>query len=160
MRWPWVSAARLDDLLREKNSEIGRLEKRIADLEHERKRIYDLIFKQQFGVQVHDTLNAPDIPDASKSAEPERPLTPDQQLEAEMRAQEEADRQRVEHAKRYQPSQLSAVLADIRARERRRAVEMANPGQHPARQIFAEAKAAVNGNGHKTSTADSLDQPD
>lgn len=140
MKWPFVSAARLDDLTREKDARIAGLEKQLADLERERKRIYDLIFKQQFGVQIHDTiLGEP----AAPAPQPEPELTPEQQEEKELLEEQAREKVRLSWVKNHRPSQLGSELARIRKRDQKRSAIAANPGAHPSVAVFEQARAAV-----------------
>ena len=136
-RWPWVSAARLDDIWREKNTEIGRLEKRISDLEKERKRLYDLIFQGQFGVQVHDSVPQP-------QAEPEPILTPEQKAEKEMLEEAGREELRLRSIAKTSPSQLPYEIARLKRSSSVRAAKAANPGA----QAFLTDLDTIATNGH------------
>lgn len=134
MRWPWTSAARFDDMLREKNTQIGQRDKRIADLERETRRMHDLIYKANFGVQVFDTI--PEV-----KLEAEVPLTPEQVIEREIASVEQARRDRINWTKRNRPSQLADVMVQEAQLENVQAARAA----HPVQQIFETARQQVNG---------------
>jgi hypothetical protein len=140
MRWPWTSAARLDDILREKNTTIGRLEKQLADRERELHRLYDLIFKQQFGVQIHDTIMGES---AVPVAQPEPELTAEQQAEKELLDEEAREKLRLAWVRDHRPSQLGSELARVKRKNVVRAAQAANPQAHPSVAVFAQARAAV-----------------
>ncbi|HEV7674391.1 MAG TPA: hypothetical protein VGQ12_07665 [Candidatus Angelobacter sp.] len=134
LRWPWTSAARFDDMLREKNTQLGQRDKRIADLERETRRMHDLIYKANFGVQVFDTI--PEV-----KPEPEVPLTPEQVFEQEIRNEEQRRKDRIAWTKRHRPSQLADVLAQEGQSEQVQAARAA----HPVQQIFETARGQVIG---------------
>lgn len=135
MQWPWTSAARFDDMLREKNTQIGQRDKRIADLERETRRMHDLIYKANFGVQVFDTI-------AEAKPEPEVLLTQEQALEQEIRNEEQRRKDRINWTRKHRPSQLADVIAQEGQSEQVQAARAA----HPAQKIFETARQQVTSN--------------
>lgn len=124
-------------MLREKNTQIGKLEHRLQKLEQSANRQHDLIYKANFGVQVYDT-----IPEAK--IEPEAQLSPEQTFEKEIRDQEQARAERIKWTRRHRPSQLADVIAQEATAEHVQAARAA----HPAQQVFETARKQVNGQTH------------
>lgn len=135
--WPWVSAARYDDMLREKNMQIGRLEKELSDLKKESKRQHDLIYKANFGVQVYDTI--PEV-----QPEPEPQLTPEQQAEKQVLEEAAREELRLRSIARTNPSQLGYEIARLRKSSTLQAAKAANPGA----QAFVTELNTIAHNGH------------
>ena len=61
----FISRSRFDDMLREKNTQIGYRDRRIAELEAERRMLWDKICLLGIGTPVFDGINA------SRSGDPE-----------------------------------------------------------------------------------------
>lgn len=134
MRWPWTSAARYDDMLREKIAQLEHRDKRIADLERETRRMHDLIYKANFGVQVFDTI-------AEATPMPEPQLSPEETFEKEIRDEQQRRTDRIAWTKKHRPSNLADVIAQERTLEHVEAARAA----HPAQQVFDRARQQVNG---------------
>jgi hypothetical protein len=77
MRWPFVSASRYDDLLREKNSQLGERDKRISDLEAERKVLLDRLSEVTTGSTIYSKPAPPAaLPETDTAKEPPSEVIP------------------------------------------------------------------------------------
>lgn len=125
-----------DELMRERGNRVGELLAQVAALKKERARLYDLIFKHQFGEQVFDSLPVPEV-----SAEPleEPELTADQKAEEEVLDGQREERRRLTSLRRTSPSRLGRELERAMTRRSRQAAIAA----HPAAGVFQNAKAQV-----------------
>lgn len=119
---------------------VAELRSQLANRERELHRLKDLIFKQQFGVQLYDTLPVETMPEP----EPETPKSADEQMADSL---EEADRRaknRLASLFRTSPSKLGPAIAEeMRARMARQA-SAARPMVPEVQQIFAKAKEEAN----------------
>lgn len=75
MHLPFVSLSRFDDMLREKNTQIGYRDRRIAELEAERRMLWDKICLLGIGVPVFATTNPgrscdPEVAQQEMAAQP------------------------------------------------------------------------------------------
>lgn len=125
-------------MLREKNMQIGQRDKRIGDLEKETRRLHDLIYLKNFGVQVFDS-----VPQAQPEPEPE--LTPEQEAEQQDLSERDYEKARLTSLKRTRPSSLGPAIAALQQRDLVRAAHAARP-EHPAMAVFAEAREQANSN--------------
>lgn len=88
-------------------------------------------FQLLLGIQIEASANQP---------EPEPELTDDQKAMAEMKAQQAADRARLERIRRTRPSQLGAALSDyMRKWSWQKATGSVAPS--PVSSLFARAEA-------------------
>jgi hypothetical protein len=128
---PFVSRERYDEALG-----------RIAALEKESHRLLDLIFKNNFGVQLHDTL----LQEQAQTEVPERELTDAEKAEQGYQSARERDISRLRSIKRTNPSRLGPELQRAKAAEIMRRAQAARPTHmttHPAVAIFEQAKKEV-----------------
>lgn len=113
---------------------VAELRRQLAERERELHRLHDLIFKQQFGVQLHDSL--PSAPEAV--IEPDTPVD-------DAEAQEQSDQRRLASIRRTNPSQLGPALEQVMARNAHRMARSAHPirtvNATPAKAIFEKARA-------------------
>lgn len=59
MQWPWISRERLTEAIAIRDSQIGKLEKALADLEKERRRLLDFIAVRSNGISIYGEIKAP-----------------------------------------------------------------------------------------------------
>jgi hypothetical protein len=107
---------------------VAELRRQLAERERELHRLHDLIFKQQFGVQLHDSL-----PSAPETAVP-----PDAPVD-DAESQQQADQRRLASIRRTNPSQLGPALEQVMARNAHRMARSA----HPVRTVNAAKSNAV-----------------
>lgn len=117
-----VSRSRYDEV-------VGDLRTRVAELEKERKRIYDAIFKHQFGVQIFDTLK-------SEESTPEPVLSKEEQEVVEAESRDSYRRAKLTSIARTNPSQLAPAIAQMMVQKTTERAKAA----HPSQTVFAEAK--------------------
>lgn len=122
MNWP-VSRSRYDEV-------VGDLRTRVAELEKERKRIYDAIFKHQFGIQIFDTLQA------DEPTQPEPVLSKEEQEVAEAESRDSYRKAKLTSIARTNPSQLAPAIAQMMVQKTTERAKAA----HPSQTVFAEAK--------------------
>lgn len=134
MKFPFVSRSHHEDVVALKDTIIASQVHAITEMSNELHRLKDLIFKNNFGVQIYDTIPEP-------QPEPEPVLT-----------QEEKDIQEYQQDKQYRDARLASiaatrpsVLGDAIARELKRDTEHRASAAHPVRQVFATARAEVTG---------------
>lgn len=130
MKFPFVFRSHHDEM-------VAELRRQLVDRERELHRLTDLIFKNTFGVQLHDT-----IAEAAQPLEaPEVPLSPEK--EAELKAEQEAadERARLTSIWRTRPSQLGPYLERAMKKSTRRRAQAARPihAVTPAGQVFSTA---------------------
>ena len=75
MKWPFVSLARFDDMLREKNTQIGDRDRLIAELLAERRTLWDKILNTAFCPDEKPTSIATDKIPAQQLAAMEEPAS-------------------------------------------------------------------------------------
>ena len=125
---------RLEDVSREKDAAIAIRDARIVTLEAEAHRMLDLIFRNNFGVQLHDTL--PNVPD---QAEPEPEQTEEQRAEQEILEQHAEEIDRIKSLMRTSPSRVGPAMQQMLAIHEVRAARNA----HPATVVFSHARDEV-----------------
>lgn len=135
MKFPFVSRSHHEDVVGLKDVIIATRENTIAEMSKELHRLKDLIFKNNFGVQIHDTLPA----DTEPVEEPIENLTPQQQDEKKYQEDKQYRQARLASTAITRPSALGSQLA----REIEREQEHRANAAHPARQVFAAARADV-----------------
>jgi hypothetical protein len=142
MRFPFVLRSQHDEF-------VVHLRQQLADRDRELERLYDLIFKHQFGEQVFDTLAAPaeavaeGLPVITTSAE-ETEIEPPEDIEERQRAE---DIRRLQSIARTRPSTLGSAMAQMKSRDLIRKARAANPKAvpHPAIQVFEQIKQEAAG---------------
>jgi hypothetical protein len=115
---------------------LAEVRKQLADAERKLHRLEDLIFKQQFGVQLHDTLPADMMP----APEPEKELTAEEKEVARIEAQEQAETARLRALARTRPSQLGSELERVMVNKTLRMAKAAHPTHTVAAQVFEQAR--------------------
>ena len=75
MNWPFVSLARFDDMLREKNTQIADRDRLIEELQAERRRLWDKIMNAAFCPAEKPTSAVADKTPAPQPAEVEEPAS-------------------------------------------------------------------------------------
>ncbi len=133
MSFPFISRTHHEDVVSLKDVIIANRDATIREMSRELHRLHDLIYKVNFGVQIHDT-----IPVAQ--AEPEPTLTAEQQLEQEHQQEVDYRNARLTSIARTRPSQLAGELSKEMVQENLRRAQAANPGiKREVRQVFAAA---------------------
>lgn len=135
MKFPFVSRSHHEDVVGLKDAIIASRDQTIAEQTKELHRLKDLIFKNNFGVQIHDTLPS----DVDQVEEPTENLTPQQQDEKKYREEEEYRQARLASTAITRPSALGSQIARELERDRERRADAA----HPARKVFAAVRAEV-----------------
>lgn len=125
MRFPFVLRSQHEEM-------VGLLRQQLEDREKELRRIKDLIFKEHFGVQIHDTLpeNAPVVQASAPPAAPE---------EETRDREKEADARKLATIRRLRPSQLGP---ELERRMNKRVLDMARAA-HPQRTQPANPSAVL-----------------
>jgi 16S rRNA C1402 N4-methylase RsmH len=108
---------------------------RISALEKELHRLHDLIYKTNFGVQIHDTIPVTEVPE-----DVEPVLTEEQQAEKDYQDAIDERNLRLRSIARTRPSQLGPEMA----REMVSNTVNRAAAAHPANRVFAAVRAEVN----------------
>ena len=127
MKFPFVSRSHHEEM-------VAELRRQLEERTRELHRIKDLIFKQQFGVQLYDTLPAEAQP------EPEAPKTRE---DAIVESLEDADRQaknRIASLWRTSPSKVGPALAQELRNKQIRQAHAARPMHPEVQRRFEQAK--------------------
>lgn len=114
------------------------LEKREAELRH----ILDLIYSQQFGVQLFDTI-ASDMPAASTPDGIPAPAEPEPAPEDEMEAENQREMQRLAVLRRTSPSRLGPAMSEMMKKRLARQVQAAHPQHSKVTEVFEKARKEV-----------------
>ena len=130
MKLPFVTRSHYEEM-------VGELRRQLAERERELYRLKDLIFKEHFGVQLHDTIAG-----EMKPVEPDAKLSREEEAAEEMEAERAADRARLASIRRTQPSRLGVAMADVMRKDMVRRAKAARPTTvvSPAEAIFNQAK--------------------
>jgi hypothetical protein len=130
MNLPFVTRSHYEEM-------VGELRRQLAERERELYRLKDLIFKEHFGVQLHDTIAAETV-----QVKPQENLTPEEEAAERLEAERAADRQRLASIRRTKPSQLGTAMADMLRKDMVRRANAARPAAvvSPAQEIFNQAK--------------------
>lgn len=134
MKFPFVSRSHHEDVVALKDLIIAERGIRVQALETELHRLKDLIFKNNFGVQIHDTIPEPQM-------EPEPVLTEEEKQVQEYQQQKDYEKARLASIAATRPS----ALGDALSRELKRDTEQRARAANPVRQVFASARAEVTG---------------
>jgi hypothetical protein len=128
-RWPFISRERFDDLK-------AMMEKRIAELESERQKLWDVLAYNA----IHMTIFNKDlIPQPVVEAEPI--LTEEQKLFEERASIEREEQRRLASVMRTRPSQAGAVMSEIMSARATRAASSAMPVNPAVKAVFDKARS-------------------
>lgn len=134
MRFPFLSRSHHEDVVALKDTIIANRDHSIAELSNELRRLKDLIFKNNFGVQIYDTIPEPQM-------EPEPVLTEEQKAIEEYQDSKSYEKARLTSIAATRPSALGGELTRALERDTEQRARAANP----VRQVFATARAEVTG---------------
>lgn len=134
MKFPFLSRSHHEDVVALKDQIIATRDHQIAELTRELHRIKDLVFKNTFGVQIHDT-----IPEAQP--EPEPVLTQEEKDVQQYQQSKEYEKNRLASIAATRPSALGSEISRVMQRDTEHRARAANP----ARQVFASVRAEVTG---------------
>ena len=132
---PFVTRSHHEALVKELRDRLDERAQRIQELDRTLHRLWDIIAKHNWQVQIFDT-----IPELKPEPEPE--LTPEEQAVKELEADYQYDLRKAASVARTRPSQLGATMEQVLVKDQLRRANAARPSSrpNPAKEVFDAAK--------------------